>query len=184
MAMRALGIVLCSLSLILARAPGHGAGCGCQQLPPRAAPTQPCPGAAALPVMDATPKFDAARATAGYLARVSGAARARSDAYFEGGYWLIAGGSGLGPGGRRGCCCGWAFPRASATGRRNEPTVALSQTMIYAAAYIAIVTAARVSARRSMKAISANMPMACRTRISWHGRAISASASRWRWWRR
>ena len=24
-----------------------------------------------------------------YLARVSGAARARSDAYFEGGYWLM-----------------------------------------------------------------------------------------------
>jgi STE24 endopeptidase len=41
-----------------------------------------------LPVIDATPKFDAGRATAGYLAQVNGAARARSDAYFEGGYWL------------------------------------------------------------------------------------------------
>ena len=56
-------------------------------LPPRAAPTthiqmQP------LAVVDATPKFDAQRATTAYLARVSGAARARSDAYFEGGYWL------------------------------------------------------------------------------------------------
>jgi STE24 endopeptidase len=56
-------------------------------LPPRAAPTahiqmQP------LAVVDATPKFDVERATTAYLARVNGAARARSDAYFEGGYWL------------------------------------------------------------------------------------------------
>ena len=33
--------------------------------------------------------FDPVAATDGYLATVSGAARARSDAYFEGGYWLI-----------------------------------------------------------------------------------------------
>jgi STE24 endopeptidase len=43
---------------------------------------------ASLPVIDATPIFDAGRATRGYLAQVSGAARAKSDAYFEGGYWL------------------------------------------------------------------------------------------------
>jgi STE24 endopeptidase len=59
-----------------------------QGLPPRAAPTahvqvQP------LSVVDATPNFDATRATNAYLARVSGEARARSDAYFEGGYWLM-----------------------------------------------------------------------------------------------
>jgi STE24 endopeptidase len=59
-----------------------------QGLPPRAAPTvhvqvQP------LAVVDATPKFDPERATNAYLARISGTARARSDAYFEGGYWLI-----------------------------------------------------------------------------------------------
>jgi STE24 endopeptidase len=59
-----------------------------QGLPPRAAPTahvqvQP------LSVVDATPNFDATRATNAYLARVSGAARANSDAYFEGGYWLM-----------------------------------------------------------------------------------------------
>jgi STE24 endopeptidase len=33
--------------------------------------------------------FDVEAATRAYLATVSGAARARSDAYFEGGYWLI-----------------------------------------------------------------------------------------------
>jgi len=56
-------------------------------LPPRAAPTAKIQ-VQQLPIVDATPKFDAARATAGYLARVAGPARARSDAYFEGGYWL------------------------------------------------------------------------------------------------
>ena len=35
------------------------------------------------------PRFDAARATEAYLAKVHGQARARSDAYFEGGYVLI-----------------------------------------------------------------------------------------------
>ncbi len=55
--------------------------------PPRAAPTAKIQ-MQQLPIVDATPKFDAARATAGYLARVAGPARARSDAYFEGGYWL------------------------------------------------------------------------------------------------
>ena len=36
----------------------------------------------------AAPGFDAEAATRAYLATLDGAARARSDAYFEGGYWL------------------------------------------------------------------------------------------------
>ncbi|MHA6287863.1 M48 family metallopeptidase [Maricaulis sp. CAU 1757] len=36
-----------------------------------------------------TPGFDAEMATQAYLATLDGAARARSDSYFEGGYWLI-----------------------------------------------------------------------------------------------
>lgn len=56
-------------------------------LPPRAAPTAKIQ-VQQLPIVDATPKFDAARATTGYLARIAGPARAKSDAYFEGGYWL------------------------------------------------------------------------------------------------
>ena len=36
----------------------------------------------------AAPPFDAETATRAYLDTLSGAARARSDAYFEGGYWL------------------------------------------------------------------------------------------------
>src|SRR6201982_2490342 len=57
------------------------------QLGPRAAPTKHVQ-VGTLPVMDTSPSFDAAKATEKYLARVSGAARARSDSYFEGGYWL------------------------------------------------------------------------------------------------
>jgi len=57
------------------------------QLGPRAAPTARIQ-VGSLPVMDTTPAFDADNATAKYLSKVSGAARARSDAYFEGGYWL------------------------------------------------------------------------------------------------
>ncbi|MFC3712828.1 M48 family metallopeptidase [Sphingoaurantiacus capsulatus] len=46
---------------------------------------------AAVPVMaqETAPAFDAEAATQAYMATLSGAARAKSDAYFEGGYWLI-----------------------------------------------------------------------------------------------
>src|SRR5579863_8510473 len=37
----------------------------------------------------ASDHFDVAAATNAYLAEIPAAARARSDAYFEGGYWLI-----------------------------------------------------------------------------------------------
>ena len=81
-------LVFAFLALILFARAGSGAGPGdraCRRAP-RPPPMSRCNR---LPVMDATPKFDAGRATAAYLARVSGAARARSDAYFEGGYWLL-----------------------------------------------------------------------------------------------
>ena len=57
------------------------------QLGPRAAPTRHVE-VGRLPTMDTTPSFDPAQATARYLAHVNGAARNRSNAYFEGGYWL------------------------------------------------------------------------------------------------
>lgn len=41
-----------------------------------------------LAAATAVPAFDAEAATRAYLDTLSGAARARSDAYFEGGYWL------------------------------------------------------------------------------------------------
>jgi STE24 endopeptidase len=108
-------------------------------LPPKAAPTahievQP------LPVLDTTPKFDPARATAAYLARVSGPARAKSDAYFEGGYWLMlvdlvwtlaimAGLMGLGVS---------AAIRDWAAARSGKPVF---QTAIYALAFTGVVAA-------------------------------------------
>jgi STE24 endopeptidase len=61
-----------------------------QQLPPVAAPTVKVESSQ-LPVLDTTPQFDPASATDVYLARVSGAARARSDAYTDGNYgWALA----------------------------------------------------------------------------------------------
>jgi STE24 endopeptidase len=57
------------------------------QLGPRAAPTHHM-DVSTLPDINTVPTFDAAKATDTYLARVSGAARAKSDAYFEGGYVL------------------------------------------------------------------------------------------------
>jgi STE24 endopeptidase len=43
----------------------------------------------ALPVLDTTPALDVERATREYLARVSGQQREQSDAYAQGGYWLL-----------------------------------------------------------------------------------------------
>jgi STE24 endopeptidase len=60
---------------------------GLPQLPPHAAPTTRIQ-VGSLAVMDTTPAFDPDKATGKYLSKISGAARARSDAYFEGGYWL------------------------------------------------------------------------------------------------
>jgi STE24 endopeptidase len=57
------------------------------QLPPHAAPTRHVE-VGQLPTMNTTPAFDPARASEKYLAEINGAARSRSDAYFEGGYWL------------------------------------------------------------------------------------------------
>jgi STE24 endopeptidase len=58
------------------------------QLGPRAAPTQHVQ-VNSLPALNMTPDFDPTQATARYLAQVSGDARAKSDAYFTGGYWLL-----------------------------------------------------------------------------------------------
>jgi STE24 endopeptidase len=72
-AMAALLLVSAAARAAVAPAPAAGAP------PPAAAGAQPAAAA----------HFDVEAATASYLARLSPAARARSDAYFEGGYWLI-----------------------------------------------------------------------------------------------
>jgi hypothetical protein len=43
----------------------------------------------AAPALAAAAPFDPEAATAAYISTLSGAAKAKSDAYFEGGYWLI-----------------------------------------------------------------------------------------------
>jgi STE24 endopeptidase len=53
--------------------------------PAAAAPAAPATGPAAI----AVPHFDAEAATAAYMATIPPKALARSDAYFEGGYWLL-----------------------------------------------------------------------------------------------
>jgi len=54
-----------------------------------AAADPPAPASAIPAAAAATAHFDADAATTAYLAQLSPAARAKSDAYFEGGYWLI-----------------------------------------------------------------------------------------------
>jgi STE24 endopeptidase len=59
------------------------------QATPSTAPTTVVQSAP-LPVIAApAPPFDPVKATNAYLARVSGTAKARSDSYFEGRYWLL-----------------------------------------------------------------------------------------------
>ncbi len=60
------------------------------QTGPAAAPTttvdvRTLPSMASAPI----PSFDPEKATNAYLSRISGQARAKSDSYFEGGYWLL-----------------------------------------------------------------------------------------------
>jgi STE24 endopeptidase len=80
-------VVLAFVALFLFAAPLRAQDAVPDQAGPRAAPTTRVE-VHQLPMMDATPVFDADKATDKYLARIAGAARAKSDAYFEGGYWL------------------------------------------------------------------------------------------------
>ncbi len=138
-----------------------------QQFASRAAPTRHVE-TGQLPTMDTTPSFDAGRAADRYLARVSGVARTRSDAYFEGGYWLEAAGPDL-CAGRGGVSAvdadflriqEWAEERTHSRG---------GQVMLYAACYVPTVTLATADAT---KAFPRTCSMAYPTRISGNGWAI------------
>ena len=76
------------LTLTLAAAASLGATVPAQ---PAAGQAVPAAGAAAeaSAAVTADRPFDAATATAAYMAMLSPQAQARSDAYFEGGYWLL-----------------------------------------------------------------------------------------------
>lgn len=64
-------------------------GAAAAQDEPKAAPTTTVAVHSLAPLPSPQAGFDALKATKAYLAEVSGAARAKSDSYFEGGYVLI-----------------------------------------------------------------------------------------------
>lgn len=80
--------VLGIAGIVLAFAAGPAAA---QQAGPAAAPVTVVQSHMLAPIgmPAAAAAFDPVKATNAYLARVSGEAKARSDSYFEGGYWLI-----------------------------------------------------------------------------------------------
>ena len=83
--------------------------------------------------------FDVEAATAGYLARLSPEARQRSDAYFEGGYWLILWDFLVG------LLVAWLFLGTRLSARIRDRAERLTrfrwlQTALYSLAYIAIST--------------------------------------------
>ena len=92
-------------------------------------------------MMDTTPAFDAANATDKYLARISGAARARSDAYFEGGYWLQLLDLLYALGVAATAAMVGRFRCASRIGRRRTHS-RTAQVMLYVAAYVPLSPAA------------------------------------------
>ena len=75
---------------ILALLTGASASRAQQTTGPGALPTTAMPSAISVPVAaQPSAQFDAEAATNAYLAEIPAKARAQSDAYFEGGYWLI-----------------------------------------------------------------------------------------------
>ena len=75
-----LGLIALVLTLV--------AGAAEAQVTPVAAPVT-IVQSHSLPPIGAPVTFDPVKATNAYLARIGGAEKARSDSYFEGGYWLI-----------------------------------------------------------------------------------------------
>lgn len=69
--------------------PGLIAVCALLSLATQVAAAQAAPAPAAAPATVAAPHFDAEAATTAYMATIPARALKRSDAYFEGGYWLL-----------------------------------------------------------------------------------------------
>jgi STE24 endopeptidase len=86
-------LLLVSWLAVLLAAPALGAqGGGSPAVESSATPAAGTAAGAArarAPDLDVPERFDAEAATEAYMARLSPEARARSDAYFEGGYWLL-----------------------------------------------------------------------------------------------
>jgi STE24 endopeptidase len=76
-------VVLASLACVGASSAEQTAGPGVK-------PASVMPDVIQVPMAaQSSEHFDADAATEGYLAQIPASARSRSDAYFEGGYWLI-----------------------------------------------------------------------------------------------
>jgi STE24 endopeptidase len=91
--------------------------------------------AMSLPTLAHAANFDVKAATDAYLATVTGAARAKSDAYFEGGYWLILWDALV----TIAICLLLLFTRASAGMRNFAERIAgwrTPQTFIYSALFL------------------------------------------------
>ena len=82
-------LALSATLLVFALCSLGGAARGQQAPTPGAMPATAMPSVVQVP-LEAQPSdhFDAVAATNAYLAQIPAEARARSDAYFEGGYWL------------------------------------------------------------------------------------------------
>jgi STE24 endopeptidase len=80
---RSIAFVAALLALLLA-----GTSAALAQAGPSPAPTTAIESTPLAPVGSPQAHFDPVKATNAYLATVSGPARTRSDAYFEGGYWF------------------------------------------------------------------------------------------------
>jgi Zn-dependent protease with chaperone function len=77
----------CALALLLVC---FGAGFGVAQQTPANNAANEMPSVTTVPAAaQASPNFNVDAATEAYMATMPASARARSDAYFEGGYWLI-----------------------------------------------------------------------------------------------
>lgn len=91
------------------------------------------------PSMPAPRHFDADAATAAYLATMTPAARARSDAYFEGGYWLMLWDFAIG------LLLAWALLGSRFSARMRDFAARLTrfrwgQTALYAIQYFVLTT--------------------------------------------
>lgn len=123
-------VVLAALSLA-------GVGAFAQETPPPPESAPPAPSAAAAATAPAA--FDPEAATEAYLARLSPEARAKSDAYFVGGYWLILWDF------VAGLVVAWLFLGTGLSLRMRNWAERVTrfrfvQTVLYGLGYIAIVT--------------------------------------------
>jgi STE24 endopeptidase len=128
--------VLVFALLLAPRAQAQDAGNAASPPSATTAPTTTTSPSAATPT-STTARFDAEKATAAYLATLSPEARAKSDAYFEGGYWIQLWDFLIG------ALVAWIFLGTRLSARLRDATERLTrfrflQTALYAAAYVLI----------------------------------------------